>query len=527
MHWDYIIVGAGSAGCAAAHELVKNGQTVLLLEAGGSDRSPTLRIPAGTWRLGAGHDWGYRSQPDPTRHGLVESWYRGRVLGGTSSINGMVYVRGAAGDFDRWAQHCGHQGGWSAREIMPIFRDFESSDQMNPCRGRTGPLYVKTIKKPHAVTDAFIESACAAGQRFNADYNGASQEGVGYLQLTQHRGLRWSAADAFIRPIRRRHNLQLRLNALVEKVQVVDGRARGVIFQHKGRRCTETAREIILCAGAVNTPKLLMLSGIGDAQELRRLGIDVVLDQPAVGANLKEHAITSLSYRSKIPTYNLTEGMSQKLAIAAKYLLEREGPVAAAYEAAAFLKTVPSAAIPEVQVFFAPIGWAKTDGQWHLATYPAFKICVIRSHSVSTGRIRLDSADPLAPPIIECRLLDDAADTDTLVRGLQSVRSIMSKRPVADIVQEEIAPGPHVGSMDALREYVRSHTSKTCHPLGTCKMGLNGDAVVGPDLRVHGIDNLWVADASIMPDAISANLNAPCMMIGAKLGKQMAARSKQ
>lgn len=524
MQWDYIVIGAGSAGCAVAYELVKSGRKVLVLEAGGSDRSPLLRIPAGTWRVNPQHDWGYRSQPDHTRNGVVETWHRGRVLGGTSSINGMVYVRGAAGDFDRWAEHCNHRGGWSAQEVMPIFRELESSDQLNPCRGRNGPLYVRTVKRPHAVTEAFVESVCAAGHPFNSDYNGSAQEGVGYLQLTQRRGLRWSAADAFIRPIRHQHNLRLQLNTAVEKIELSGNHAGSVVFRHKGTRYTETARDIVLSAGAVNTPKLLMLSGIGDPGELSRHGIDVVLDLPAVGSHLREQALVALSYRSNVPTYNLTEGMTQRLAIAAKYVLYREGPIAAAYEAAAFLRTQPSVSIPDIQVFFAPIGWDKTNGARHLAAYPALKVCIIRSHSISTGRIRLSSKDPLASPMIECPLLESDADVETLARGIEVVRAIMASSPIADLIEKEIAPGAGTSSTQALRGYIRSATTKTCHPMGTCRMGAGADTVVGPDLRVHGTDNLWIADASVMPDAISANLNGPCMMIGAKLGKQLAAR---
>jgi len=220
MKWDFIVVGAGSAGCALAHQLVTAGKSVLLLEAGGSDRSPFIRIPAAVWRIRPQHDWGYRSEPDPTRSGSTEDWHRGRVLGGTSSINGMLYVRGAAQDFDRWAAACGHAGSWSAPEVLPIFRDFERSDQSGPLRGRDGPLHIRTVKRPHAITNAFISAARTAGFPINPDYNGATQEGFSYLQFTQRRGLRWSAADAFLRPLLGRKNLKLVLHADVQKVEV-------------------------------------------------------------------------------------------------------------------------------------------------------------------------------------------------------------------------------------------------------------------------------------------------------------------
>jgi choline dehydrogenase len=528
MSWDCLIVGAGSAGCALAYELVKSGQEVLVLEAGGSDRSPWLRIPAGTWRLAASdngvHDWGYRSQPDPSRKGAAEAWHRGRVLGGTSSINGMIYVRGAAGDFDQWAQTCGQRGGWSASEIMPIYREFEHSDQLSPLRGEKGPLYIRTVSRPHDVTRAFVASACAAGHAFNPDYNGASQEGVTYLQFTQRRGLRCSSADAFLKPLQGRKNLKVLLNAMVEKIEVGNGRAVAVVFRHRGRCLRECARNIVLSAGVINSPQLLMLSGIGSAAELRRHNIDVVLDLPAVGNHLAEQAIMTLSYRSRVPTYNLTQGMRQKLAIAAQYLLFREGPVAAAYEAAAFLKASPLDSIPEFQVFFAPIGWEKAKGAYQLAPYPAFNIVILRSHTLSSGRIRLAGREPLTPPLIESRLLECDADIDTLAQGIETVRAIMRREPIANLIDEETRPGSAIADAKALREYIRSCAGTACHPIGTCRMGLGADTVVGPDLRVHGTENLWIADASIMPNPISANFNAVCMMIGAKLGKHLAAR---
>lgn len=526
MSFDYIIVGAGSAGCALAHELVQSGRTVLLLEAGGADRSPLIKIPAGAWRVSPKHDWGYRSQPDPSRHGATEAWTRGRVLGGTSSINGMVYVWGAAEDFDRWARHCEGRGGWSARKIEPIFRDLENTDRLTPSRGQRGPLHVRTVKRPHPLTEAFVRSACEAGYPLNADYNGERQDGVGYLQLTQHRGLRCSAADAFLKPLLGRKNLKLLLNASVEKIEVTKGRVTAVNFQHGGKAQREMARDIVLSAGVINSPKLLMLSGIGDPQELRRHRIDVVLDLPGVGRNLKEHPLLQLDYRCRISSHNLTEGIWQKLGIAAKYLCFREGPIATAYEAAAFLRIDPLLSdAPDIQVFFAPIGFSgHADGSLRLAPYPAFKVCIIYSHPLSSGQIRLASRDPSDPPLIECRLLENPRDVEMLVKSIETVRRIMQSNPIADLIEAEVTPGTEVQGAEALSQFIRHHTDTTCQPIGTCRMGLGADAVVGPDLRVHGTENLWIADSSIMPDHLSANTNATCMMIGAKLGKQLAAR---
>jgi choline dehydrogenase len=526
MEWDYIIVGAGSAGCALAWPLVQAGRSVLLLEAGRSDRSAFIKVPAAVWRIRPQHDWGYHAVPDPTRHDAVDHWHRGRVLGGTSSINGMLYVRGATEDYDRWDQLCAGQGGWSAQALQPVFQAIESSDQPGTTRGHAGPLHIRTVQRRHAITDAFIRAAGAAGHLFNEDYNGSRQEGVAYLQFTQRRGFRWSAADAFVRPLLAKPNFRLRLDTLVDRIEMKNGRAQAVLFRHAGRACREAARAIIVSAGTVNSPKLLMLSGIGDPHELAQHGIGTNLALPAVGRNLREHALIHLNYRARIPTHNLTEGWPQKWRIALEYLRYREGPVAAAYEAAAFLKTLSSLDVPDVQIFFAPIGWGAVDGQARLARYPALKIVVLGSHSQSAGRIRLASADPDAPPVIEPRLFENESDIDVLVRGVDVVREILRHEPIASLIEDEVSPGARITAASGLREHVRQSAEPACHPFGTCRMGCDADAVVGPDLRVRGTENLWVADASILPDGISANLNAVCMMIGAKLGRTLASSSK-
>jgi choline dehydrogenase len=525
MIWDYIVIGAGSAGCALTHELARSGARVLVLEAGASDRSPYIKFPAGVLQACAKYDWGYRAEPDPSRKGAVEPWLRGKVLGGCSSINGTIFVRGAAVDFDRWAGLCSNRGNWSAQDVMPIFRELETSDQPGSSRGHAGPLHVRTIQRPHAITQAFLEAVRVTGFRGNEDYNGPSQEGVGYTQLTQRRGLRCSAADAFLKPLLRAgRNVTLIVEACVENIEVANGRASAVTFSRAGTSCRETARDVILCAGAINSPKLLMLSGIGDARELMRHNIDVVLDLPAVGCNLKDHPLLRLSYRTRIPTNNPTQGWLQKLGIAAEFVFHGEGPISNLFEGMGFLRSSDSQPLPDLQLFFLTTGYSKTTDGWKLPPYPAVMLYLAHSYPASTGYVRLGGNRPEDPPRIEYSLFENPSDVEVLARGVRIIRKIMGTEPMASLVAEEITPGSAVEDHLALESFIRGNSSICYHSIGTCRMGADSAAVVDPELRVRGTENLWIADASIMPAAISANTNAACMMIGAKLGKQLIAR---
>jgi len=521
MNFDYIIVGAGSAGCALTHELMKSGHKVLVLEAGGSDRSPFIKIPACIFQAIKRYDWGYEAQPDPTRNGKIERSFRGRVLGGSSSINGMKFARPAAADLDHWSALCGHVGGWSGRELMPILRGLETSDQHSALRGKEGPLSVRTIKRPHPITDAFIQSACTAGHRFNSDYNGDSEEGVAYAQLTQRRGLRCSAADAFLRPHLGNKDLTLLLNALVHKIEVENGRAVALVYLHRGQIKRATAGRIVLSAGVFNSPKLLMLSGIGNPVELERHNIDVVLDLPGVGRRFQEQQFLRPGYRSKIPTYNPTQGLRQKLSIVGKFLFHREGPICSLYEGHGALKSSEAECDPDIRLTFYPILYLHMpDGSHQLAPYPGVMLSLTKCYPKSRGQIRLASKNPSDAPIIEYDLLESREDVDTLIRGIRAVRRIMGSDPIATLLQEEVVPGPHVQDDTSLEAFVRKYTSVPQNAVGSCRMGVDGDAVVGPDLRVRGMENLWIADGSIMPDHVGHDTNATCMMIGAKLGRE-------
>lgn len=521
MKWDYIIIGAGSAGCALAHELGADGRArVLILEAGGSDRSLYVSVPAFQVQAIRRHDWGYVSQPDPTRNSRTESWERGRVLGGSSSVNGMMYVRGARADFERW-ERLGN-GGWGYADVLPVYRDMERSDQPGELRGKTGPLPVRTATDVHRLTEAFVQSVVAYGCRFNPDYNGASQEGVAYAQLTQHRGLRCNAAKAFLKPLLARGNVKVALRSSVENIQVENGRANGVVFVQDGSRQAEAARHVILCAGAINSPKLLMLSGIGEPEELQRVGIPIRVRSPGVGKNLCDHPVLKMTYRTRIPSNNLTEGLAQRLRIFHQYVTRRSGPIANLFEATAFLKTADEITEPDVQLHFLALGYGQTTGGTNRTlNYPSVTVLLNKSHPISRGRVRLASAAPHDHPLIECRLLDDEADLQTLVRGVGVVRAIMQAQPMANLVERESAPGHEVRGEEPLRTYIRNNTQIAYHPAGTCRMGIDANAVVSPQLRVNGVDNLWVADASVMPDLISGNTNGVCMMIGMKLGRYL------
>lgn len=530
--WDYIIVGAGSSGCAAAWRLSQSGrERVLVLEAGPGDQSWAIRVPSGSGFADITRfDWGYHSEPDPTRNGKSEHWTRGRVVGGTSSINGMNYVRGSAEDYHRWAE-MGNKG-WAPEDVMPIFQEMECCDEesirISGRRGRCGPLHVRQTLRPHSITEAFIRSAGAAGYAFNQDYNAERQEGIGYSQLTQYGRRRWSAADAFLRPALARKNVELIVKARVLKVCIAGGYASGVLYEKDGIVQEVKARHVVLCGGAINTPHLLMLSGVGDGNALRQHAIDVVLDRKSVGEGLLEHPLVRLIYKVKVPTYNITQGGKQKLQFLCDYVFWGHGPLAAVVEAIAFLKASSRAPLPDIQLHFLPFGYDPTRAGRTLLDQmlpsPSITILVNKNYPESRGKVSLASEDPRAAPTIEPRLLDSQSDLDTLIQGIAVVRNIVRMAPIADLITEEVRPGSSINADDEVAEYVRRHVELAYHPAGTCRMGTDAEAVVTPDLKVRGMENLWIADASVLPDLISGNTNAVCMMIGYKLGTKLAGK---
>ena len=529
--WDDIVIGAGSAGCVVAARLSENSsRRVLLLEAGPKD--VWLMKPFGlSYYLDfSRYEWGFWSEPDATRNMRTDHWRRGRVVGGSGTINGMNYVRGARADYDRWAAM--GNAGWSADDVMPLFRDMERCEPGYHAppdyaiRGNAGPLPIREVRHCHPLTEAFIKAAQMAGVPHTPDFNGAQQEGVGYGQFNQRRGMRVSSVDAWLKPALRRPNLQLVTDALVKKLIVGNGRIEGVSYERDGVVSQVKAGRVILCGGAINTPQLLMLSGIGDGQDLQSLGIDVALHAPGVGRNLMEHPLIRPTWRVKGTSYSPTSNLLRMAGFGAKFLLTGQGPLATITEAMAFLRTSPAEPMPDVHMLFSVAGAVNDDERkfyksLKVLPYPSFSMVLDKSYPLSRGTVRLASPDPKAAPLIDPNLLADHRDVETLVRAIGIVRRIVSMSPLAEMVMDEVEPGAHATSEAALVEYVKSRAGLAYHASGTCRMGVDDMAVVTPDLQVKGLENLWIADASVMPDLISGNINAACMMIGEKLGRQL------
>jgi choline dehydrogenase len=533
--WDDIIVGAGSSGSIVAARLSESGsRRVLVLEAG-PPTTPLMKPFGLSYYFDMSRfEWGFWSKPDASRAMRVDHWRRGRVVGGSGSVNGMNYVRGTRADYDRWAS-MGNQG-WSADEVMPLFKDLEccEPDFDTPTdfsiRGSSGPLHVREVKRCHPLTEAFLQSAQAAGFPRNPDYNGASQEGVGYGQFNQRRGMRFSAADSHLKPALQRKNLKLITGALVHKVLLEGTRAVGVRFEHENAVHEVRAGRIILCGGAIKTPQILMLSGIGDANDLQSHGIQVAVHSPGVGQNMMEHPLVRPTFRVKRPSYSPSEGLLQKIGFLTKFLIHGQGPIATVTEAQAFLRTTPSESAPDVQMHFSLLGAVLADdGGFYkglqILPYPSFTVFINKCYPMSRGQILLSSDDPKAAPLIEPNLLSDERDVETLARGLGTLRRIVTSEPMASMLDGEVEPGEPLTSHDALREYVKARAGLAYHPAGTCRMGHDDHAVVTPDLKVKGVENLWIADASVMPHLVSGNINAACMMIGEKLGRELARSS--
>ncbi len=522
---DYIVVGGGSAGCAAAGRLAERRRDrILLIEAGGSDKTLPILMPAATYLYALGnprYDYRYESDPDPTRNNRVDYLPRGRVLGGTSSINGMLYVRGNPADYDEWAS-MGCKG-WDFASLLPLFKRSENNENgASELHGAGGHLYVSNLRVCHPLNRAFLEAAVASGMARTDDINAIPQRGIGFAQTTSRRGVRVNAARAYLWWQSRNPFLNIELNCSVTKIMFAEGRATGVIAGYGPlKRQIRAHKGVILCAGAYASPQLLMASGVGDEGHLRGLGISVVHDLPGVGQNLQEHPGVPITARVNVPTYNSQATWLHKMWFGARWLLTGTGPGSSPdSHIVGFIEPDIRTRHGGSEFHFGPVGYELDRNGARLLPYPSATCFVNVSRPWSRGHVRLRSPDVDNQPLIQHNLLKDERDIVELVAGARFLKRILDTEPMLHSVVD-ILNYPKDDSQAEWTHFLRSQAAGIYHPAGTCAMGHAPDSVVDDRLRVHGLENLYVADASVMPVIISGNLNATCMVIGEKCAEML------
>ena len=528
MEADYVIVGAGSAGCAMAYRLAEAGKRVLVIEHGGSDAGPFIQMPAAlSYPMNMSmYDWGFRSESEPHLGGRTLATPRGKVVGGSSSINGMVFVRGHAKDFDHWAEQ--GASGWSYADVLPYFRRMETwhGGQDNEFRGTSGPLHVTRGPRSNPLFHAFVEAGQQAGYEVTGDYNGEKQEGFGPMEATIWKGQRWSAANAYLKPALKRENCKL-IRAFARRVVVENGRAVGVEVERGGQIEMIGARaEVILAASSINTPKILLLSGIGAADQLKAHGIPVVADRPGVGANLQDHMEIYMQFASKLPvTLYKYWNLWGKAIIGAQWLFTGKGLGASnQFESCAFIRSDKGVDYPDIQYHFLPIA-VRYDGKV-AAEGHGFQAHVGPMRSKSRGSVTLRSADPKDHPKILFNYMSHPDDWRDFRKCVRLTREIFGQKAFAPFVKHEIQPGTRYETDDEIDSFIREHAESAYHPCGTARMGRRDDplAVVDPECRVIGVEGLRVADSSIFPRVTNGNLNAPSIMTGEKAADHILGR---